>query len=67
MNLKFSNFPWEIKVEKEGNMLILNKMDNGIYADLMTNNENFSGNMPEDEKDTLKLCMESTNVNKWFK
>ena len=67
MNLKFSNFPWEMKVEKEGDMLIINKMDQSLYADLLTNNENFSGNMPEDEKETLKLCIESTNVNKFFK
>lgn len=32
--------------------------------DLMTNNENSSYNLPEEEKEMLKLCLESTNINK---
>lgn len=33
---------------------------------ILTVNENTNGNMPEEEKDMLKLCLESTNVNKKF-
>lgn len=34
---------------------------------MLTNNENFSGNLPEEEKEMYKLCLESSNVNKFFK
>lgn len=37
------------------------------YVDLLTNNENISGNMPEEEKEVFKLCVESTTINKNFK
>jgi hypothetical protein len=68
MTLKYSNFPWEMEVNKSGNILILDRLTENLgYLDLMTNNENFSGNLPEDEKDMYKLCVESTNVNKYFK
>lgn len=37
------------------------------YAELLTQNENFSGNLPDEEKDMHKLCVEATNLNKFFK
>ncbi len=68
MTLKYSNFPWEMEVNKLGNILTFDRINENVgYADLLTNNENFSGNMPEEEKEVFKLCVESTTVNKNFK
>lgn len=68
MTLKYSNFPWEMEVNKSGNIFIMDRLNENMgYIDLLTNNENFSGNLPEDEREMHKLCVESTNVNKFFK
>jgi len=31
---------------------------------MLTVNENTNGNLPEEEKDLIKLCVEATNINK---
>jgi translation initiation factor 3 subunit D len=67
MTLKYSNFPWEMEINKSGKILIMDRLNEQIgYAELLTQNENFSGNLPDEEKDMHKLCVESTNVNKYF-
>jgi len=68
LTVKNSVFPWDIVVVKEGNQIFLepsekNKLN---YIDLLTVNENTAGNLPEDEKDLLKACVESTNANRKF-
>ena len=36
------------------------------YLDLETPSENTKDDMPEDEKDLMKLCTEATNISKSF-
>lgn len=68
MTLKYSNFPWEMEINKAGSILTMDRLNENVsYIDLLTNNENFSGNLPEEERDMYKLCVESTNVNKYFR
>lgn len=52
MSLKHSNFPWEIIVNKTDNFIVLDKPEKTgqSYIDLITINENTSGNLPEEEK-----------------
>lgn len=69
LSVKSAHFPWDIHVVKEGNKIFFepsttNKLS---YVDILTVNENTtSGNLPEDEKDMLKICVESTKANKKF-
>lgn len=64
MTVKHSNFPWEMEVTKINNVFIMDKLNSATsYLDLYTANENHSGNLPEEEKEMLKLCLESTNIN----
>jgi translation initiation factor 3 subunit D len=69
MTVKNSVFPWDITVVKEGNQLFLEpslEKNKANYIDILTVNENTANDLPEDEKEMLKLCIESTNVNKKF-
>lgn len=68
LTVKYSVFPWDISVVKDGNQIFLEPSDTkkANYIDILTVNENTSHDLPEDEKDMLKLCIESTNVNKKF-
>eukprot|EP00331_Platyophrya_macrostoma_P022946 CAMPEP_0176441932 /NCGR_PEP_ID=MMETSP0127-20121128/21510_1 /TAXON_ID=938130 /ORGANISM="Platyophrya macrostoma, Strain WH" /LENGTH=466 /DNA_ID=CAMNT_0017826841 /DNA_START=178 /DNA_END=1578 /DNA_ORIENTATION=- len=68
LTLKNSVFPWEVHVTKIKNQIIFDlfEKDKVSYIDLLTVNENTSGNLPEEEKDMIKLCVEATNVNKNF-
>lgn len=52
MTLKHSNFPWEIIVNKTDNFIVLDKPEKTgqTYIDLVTTNENTSGNFPDEEK-----------------
>jgi translation initiation factor 3 subunit D len=69
MTVKNSVFPWDITVVKEGNQLFFEpslEKNKANYIDILTVNENTANDLPEDEKDMLRLCIESTNVNKKF-
>ena len=66
MALQHSNFPFEILIRKEGNQLFMDKSTNptnffNSYIDLMSANENIV-NIPDDEKDIVKQCIESTLI-----
>ena len=67
-----SQYPWHIYVSKTDTLVVLDKtIEEGdttlSYLDLETVNENASKDMPEEEKEIQKLCMEATNVCKSFK
>lgn len=68
LTVKNSMFPWDVSVVKEGNQIFLEPSENtkANYIDLLTVNENSAGDLPEDEKVMLRLCIESTNINKKF-
>jgi len=68
LTTKNSVFPWDVTVTKEGNQIFLEQSEKNKlnYIDILTVNENTAKDLPEDEKDLLKLCIESTNVNKKF-
>jgi len=57
-----------LTVTKEGNQIFLEpSLKTKVnYIDILTVNENTSGNLPEDEKEMLKCCIESTNINRKF-
>jgi len=65
---KNSNFPWDILAVKEGNQIFLEPASakNLNYIDILSVNENTAGSLPEDEKELLKACIESTNTNRKF-
>lgn len=57
-----------MEINKSGKILIMDRLNEQVgYAELLTQNENFSGNLPDEEKDMHKLCVEATNLNKFFK
>lgn len=70
MSVKYQVVPWEVKVLKEKNVLVFDKFEkrdehnNYVlnYIDLITSNENTSENMPEEEKEFIDICKESTFV-----
>lgn len=69
LSVKASQFPWDVYVVKKGNQLFFesSRQNKTSYIDILTVNENTtSGNLPEDEKDMLKICVESTRANKKF-
>jgi translation initiation factor 3 subunit D len=68
LTVKGSMFPWDIQVLKRGNQYILepSPTNKASYVDFLTVNENTSGNLPEDEKEMLKICIEATNINRKF-
>lgn len=68
LTVKGSMFPWDIFVQKRGNQYIIepSPQNKTSYVDFLTVNENTSGNLPEDEKDMFKICIEATNVNRKF-
>ena len=52
MTLRHSNFPWEMIVTKDNNLIVVDKPEKAgqSYIDLITTNENTSLNLPEEEK-----------------
>lgn len=52
MNLKHSNFPFELIVTKTENFLIMDKPEKSQqgFFDILTANENINANLPEEEK-----------------
>jgi len=67
LTVKNAQFPWDLQMVKEGNQYFLEPADRKVnYIDILTVNENTTGNQPEDEKDMLKVCLEATNSNKKF-
>jgi len=66
--VKNSVFPWDLSVIKQGNQLFFESVEKNKlnYIDILTVNENTSSNLPEDEKELLKACLESTHINKKF-
>ena len=74
MTVKYQVVPWDIKVLKEDNIYIFDKFDkkdennNYVpnYIDLIASNENTSANMPEEEKDFIDLCKETSFINNSF-
>jgi len=39
----------------------MDRLNEGVsYGDLESQNENFSGNLPEEEKEMMRLCIESS-------
>lgn len=62
-------FPWNISFIKEGNKVnfYAEKGDiTSILAQIYTYNENITGDLPEDEKEMTKLCLESHIVSENF-
>lgn len=74
MSIKYQVVPWDIKVLKEKNVLVFDKFEKRdehnnyvlSYIDLITTNENISTNMPEEEKEFIDICKESTFVHNTF-
>jgi translation initiation factor 3 subunit D len=68
LTVKNSVFPWDLTVIKEGNQIFIepSEKNKANYVDILTVNENTASDLPEDEKEMLRLCIESTNVNKKF-
>jgi len=68
LTVKNSVFPWDVRVTKINNQIIFDQSEKErtSYIDMLTVNENTSGNLPEEEKDLIRLCVEATNSNKNF-
>jgi len=70
LTVKNSVFPWDVRVTKIGNQLIFDQAaqdkSSASYIDLLSVNENTTGNLPDEEKDLLKWCVEATFINKNF-
>jgi len=68
LTVKNSVFPWDVRVTKMGSQIIFDQSEKEktSYIDMLTVNENTSGNLPEEEKDLVRLCVEATNINKNF-
>lgn len=66
LTMKYSVYPWDLRVLKKGNQLIFDKADENrnklTYLEMQTINENYSGDMPEDEKTVQSYCEESTTA-----
>lgn len=66
--------PWDIKVLKEDNIYIFDKFEKRdennnyvpSYIDLVIANENTSNNMPEEEKEFIDLCKETSFIHNSF-
>jgi translation initiation factor 3 subunit D len=68
LTVKNSVFPWDVRVKKVGNQIILDQseQEKSSYIDMLSVNENTTGNLPEEEKDLIRLCIEATYINKNF-
>ena len=74
MVLKYQNvsvYPWDIWVRKEGDQIMLDKYQPGDaghvgYLDFETTDQNTKDDMPVEEKDIMKQCLEATNICKSF-
>lgn len=66
LTMKYSVYPWDLRVFKKGNQLIFDKAEENkyklTYLEMQTINENFSGDMFEDERQVSSNCEESTIV-----
>lgn len=66
LTMKYSVYPWDLRVLKKGNQLIFDKADENrnklTYLEMQTINENYSGDMPEEEKTVQTYCEESTTA-----
>jgi len=66
--------PWDIKVLKEDNIYIFDKFEKKdennnyvpSYIDLVIANENTSNNMPEEEKEFMDICKETSFIHNSF-
>lgn len=66
-------YPWNIEIEKMGNILVLENFKNSedeleslSYLDLFTINENTSNNMPTEESKLKDICVTATRMTKVF-
>jgi translation initiation factor 3 subunit D len=68
LTVKNSVFPWDVRVRKIGNQVIFDQSETekSSYIDMLSVNENTTGNLPEEEKELIRLCIESTYINKNF-
>lgn len=74
MTVKYQVVPWDVKVLKEDNIYVFDKFEKKdennnyvpSYIDLFISNENTSNNMPEEEKDFIDLCKETSFVHNSF-
>lgn len=64
LTLKHSVYPWDILVTKVGNQYVFDKHPQNVnrltYLELQPINENITIDMPEDEKQVIAYCEEST-------
>lgn len=74
MTVKYQVVPWDVKVLKEDNIFVFDKFEKKdennnyvpSYIDLLISNENTSSNMPEEEKDFVDLCKETSFIHNAF-
>jgi hypothetical protein len=66
-------YPWNIHIEKEGNLILLENYKKGdeneelSYLDLFTTNENTTNNMPSDEGKIKDQSYNATKYTQIFK
>lgn len=65
MCFRTSVFPWDLTFFKEGNTIIVSRLDDedrNCYLELQTYMENNTENMPEEERELVELCETNTSI-----